>query len=183
MMCPGCEQDNPAESAFCGYCGRRIPRLTAAPAAWGRRQRQRRRVKKAGDHGALVSIREAASDSKWQRYFQKLDDARYVKVIQQRIFRSPAEFLDDHDIDASSLVNRSETLIDNGVMVTGSGTLNAQAVAAGPSAMAMGHAQHAAAPADLDELRAALAALAGAARSAVIANAVVAVQPAVAVLL
>jgi hypothetical protein len=104
----------------------------------GRRERKRRRVEKAGDYGALVSIREAAADSKWQRYFQVLDDARYVKVIQQRIFRSLAEFLEDHDIDASSLVNRSETLVNNGVMVTSGGTMNAQAVAAGSNAQASG---------------------------------------------
>jgi hypothetical protein len=33
-------------------------------------------------------------------------------------------------------VARSETLVNNGVMVTGQGTINAQAVAAGPQAHA-----------------------------------------------
>jgi hypothetical protein len=102
----------------------------------GRRERKRRRVEEMGDYGALISIREVAADSKWQRYFQVLDDARYVKVIEQRIFRSLLEFLEDHDIDTSSLVARSETLVNNGVMVTGRGTVNAQAVAAGPHAQA-----------------------------------------------
>lgn len=102
----------------------------------GRRERKRRQVKEAGDYGALLSIREAAADDKWQRYFQVLDDARYEKVIQQRIFRSLVEFLEEHDIDTSSLVARSETLINNGVMVTAGGTVNAQAVAAGANAQA-----------------------------------------------
>lgn len=101
-----------------------------------RREDKRRQVKEAGDYGALLSIREAAADSGWQRYFQQLDDARYEKVIQQRIFRSMVEFLEEHDIDTSSLVARSETLINNGVMVTGRGTLTAQSLAAGANAQA-----------------------------------------------
>jgi hypothetical protein len=104
----------------------------------GRRERKRRRVEEAGDYGALLSVREAAAASTWQRYFQVLDDARYVKVIEQRIFRSLVEFLDEHDIDTSSLVARSEMLVNNGVMVTGGGTVNAQAVAAGANAQASG---------------------------------------------
>jgi hypothetical protein len=84
----------------------------------GRRERKRRRVEQAGDYGALLSIREAAADTKWHRYFQVFDDARYVKVIQQRIFRS--------------------LVINNGVMVTGSGTVNAEAIAAGANARAAG---------------------------------------------
>jgi hypothetical protein len=106
----------------------------------GRREHKRRRVEEAGDYGALLSVREEAADSKWQRYFQVLDDARYVKVIQQRIFRSLVEFLSEHDIDTSGLESRSETLVNNGVMVTAGGTVNAQAVAAGS------HAQASAAP-------------------------------------
>jgi len=102
----------------------------------GRREHKRRRVDEAGDYGALLSVREEAADSKWQRYFQVLDDARYVKVIQQRIFRSMVEFLEEHDIDTLALESRSETLVNNGVMVTGGGTINAQAVAAGTNAQA-----------------------------------------------
>ena len=113
-----------------------VPGIVRELAADARRERKRRRVEQAGDNGALLSIREAAADNKWQRYFQVLDDARYVKVIQQRIFRSLVEFLEDHDIDASALVDRSETLVNNGVMVTAGGTVNAQAVAAGTGAQA-----------------------------------------------
>lgn len=103
-----------------------------------RRERKRRRVEDAGDYGALLSVREGAADTRWHRYFQVLDDARYAKVIEQRIFRSLVEFLDEHEIDSSILEARSETLVNNGVMVTGGGTLNAQAVAAGTNAQAGG---------------------------------------------
>jgi hypothetical protein len=118
---------------------------------------------------------------------------------------------------------------NDGIWIEGSATVNVGAMAAGAGATAIGHAQYAAAPADLDELRAALADLvaqlrsgpagvsdpgsladvagsaqreagkvkpdkrilggllqalmAGAANSTAIANAVVAIQHAVAVLL
>jgi hypothetical protein len=112
-----------------------VPGIFHELAADSRRERKRRQVHQAGNYGALFSVREAAADSNWDRYFQVLDDARYVKVIEQRIFRSLVEFLEDHDIDASQLKARAETLVNNGVMVTG-GTVNAQAVAAGANAQA-----------------------------------------------
>jgi hypothetical protein len=114
-----------------------VPGIFHELGADGRRERKRRRVEETGDYGALVSVREEAADNKWQRYFQVLDDARYVKVIQQRIFRSLVAFLEEHDIDTSSLVARSETLVNNGVMVTAGGTVNAGAVAAGANAQAV----------------------------------------------
>jgi len=82
----------------------------------GRRDKKRRRVEETRDYGALVSVRELAADTKWQRYFQIFDDERFVKVIEQRIFRTLVEFLKEHNIDTSSLESRAETLINNGVM-------------------------------------------------------------------
>jgi hypothetical protein len=107
-----------------------------------RREKKRRRSEKAGDYGALFSIREAATAWHWQRYFQVFDDARYVKVIEQRIFRSLLEFLEDHGIDTSSLESRTEMLINNGVMVTGKATVQADQIAAGAGAQAAGRISH-----------------------------------------
>lgn len=112
-----------------------VPGLIHQMGADSRRERKRRQVQLAGNYGALFSAREVAADSKWDRYFQILDDARYVKVVEQRIFRSLVEFLEDHDIDVSQLEARTEMLVNNGVMVTG-GTVNAEAVAAGTNAQA-----------------------------------------------
>lgn len=112
-----------------------IPALFHEIGADNRRATKARRVKLAGNYGALFSVREVAADRSWDRYFQVLDDARYVKVVEQRIFRSLVEFLTDHDIDASQLEARTEMLVNNGVMVTG-GTVNAEAVAAGANAQA-----------------------------------------------
>lgn len=82
----------------------------------GRREKKRRRVEETKDYGALVSVRELAADTKWQRYFQIFDDERFIKVIEQRIFRSLVEFLKEHNVDTSSLESRAEMLINNGVI-------------------------------------------------------------------
>lgn len=55
---------------------------------------------------------------------------------------------------------------NDGIWIEGSATVIAGAMAAGPGATAVGAAQHAQAPADLDELRAALASLVAELRSA-----------------
>ncbi len=122
-----------------------IPRLFGSVPGVGhelfseaRRDRKRRRTTDAADYGPRFSLREAAADTRWHRYFQKFDDARYRKVIEQRIFRALLEFLEDHDIDTSALANRTETVVNNGVMVTDSATFNAQQVAAGAGAHATG---------------------------------------------
>lgn len=122
-----------------------LPRLLGSVAgiihelgADNRREKKRRHVEETGDYGALLSVREEAADSRWQRYFQVFDDARYVKVIEQRIFRSLLEFLEAHDIDTSSLSARTETVINNGVMVTDKATVHAEQIAAGAGAQAAG---------------------------------------------
>jgi hypothetical protein len=84
--------------------------------AKGRRARKRRRVEETRDYGALTSVRELAADTRWQRYFQIFDDERFVKVIEQRMFRSLVDFLKEKNVDTTSLESRAEMLINNGVM-------------------------------------------------------------------
>lgn len=93
-----------------------VPGIVGELRANGRREKKRRRVEETRDYGALVSVRELAADTKWQRYFQIFDDERFVKVVEQRIFRSLVEFLKEHNVDTSSLESRAEMLINNGVM-------------------------------------------------------------------
>jgi hypothetical protein len=104
-----------------------VPGILHVLAAEARRERKSR----VGDYGPLLSLREAAADSNWQRYFQQLDDARHVKIVEQRVFRCLLEFLDARDIDTSGVANRTEALTDNGVVVTGQATLQADQPAAG----------------------------------------------------
>lgn len=115
-----------------------VPSIIHELGSDGRRERKRRHTEETGDYGALFSVREAAADRRWQRYFQVFDDARYVKVIEQRIFRSLLEFLENHGIDTSSLESRTETVINNGVMVTDKATVHAEQIAAGAGAQAAG---------------------------------------------
>jgi len=114
-----------------------ISRLAHELGTEGRRERKRRQVERAGDYGALFSVREMAASRNWDRYFQVLDDARFRKVIEQRIFRSLVEFLEEHDIDASELKSKTDVVVNSGVMVTG-GTVSVGAIAAGSNAQAGG---------------------------------------------
>jgi hypothetical protein len=93
-----------------------VPRILHEMGADGRRDKKQRRVMRTRDYGALVSVRELAADTKWQRYFQIFDDERFVKVIEQRLLRSLIDFLKEHDVDTSSLETRADMLINNGVM-------------------------------------------------------------------
>lgn len=88
------------------------------------------------DYGADISVRELVSDKEFQRYFQRLDKEMYVKVLEKRVLDAVVEFLRDHCIDTSELVERTATILNNGVIVTGTGQLNAENVAVGAKASA-----------------------------------------------
>jgi hypothetical protein len=103
----------------------------------GRRDKKTRRVFETGDYGALISVREAAADTKWQRYFQKVDDAHYARVVELRILRSLTEYLKSHNIDTSSLEQQSENVINAGVLISNSTVVGSQ-VAGGAGAQATG---------------------------------------------
>jgi hypothetical protein len=115
-----------------------IPSLLHALGADGRREKKRRRVYQTSDYGALLSVREAAADTRWQRYFQIVDDTRYARVVELRILRSLTEFLKAHDVDTSSLEAQTETVINNGVSISGNATVVAGQIAGGPEAQAAG---------------------------------------------
>lgn len=90
-------------------------------------RRQRREMQQFGsfDHGALISIREAASEMRagaqpgYHRYFQVLDKEMYTKVVEKKIFDTVGEFLKDRNIDPAELRRRVEGIINNGVMIGG----------------------------------------------------------------
>lgn len=80
------------------------------------------------NYGAEKSIREMASANDLQNFFQKSDVEMYRKKIEQRLFQSIIQYLDEVNVDTSEFKARQETIINNGVMMTG-GTMNAQNVA------------------------------------------------------
>jgi hypothetical protein len=103
-----------------------------------RRAEQSREIKheRTFNHGAAYSPRQAVADTNFQRYLQQLDFDQYVKIVQDSVFESMVDFLDEHGIDTSRLVERQTTIQNNGVFVSGSATVNATNIAAGKKAEA-----------------------------------------------
>lgn len=83
------------------------------------------------NYGARLSVREAASDKRYRRYFHQLDSEMYAKTAERRILDALVEFLEDHGIDTTEITQRSETILNNGVLVTGQGSVRANSIVAG----------------------------------------------------
>lgn len=106
------------------------------------RRKQRRQRKQIGEmysfnHGAMISIREAASDLRrnkgdlslgYHRYFQYLDEQMYTKTVEKRIIETLAEFLTEHNIDPDELRRRAEQVVNNGVTFVGNATVMNSAI-------------------------------------------------------
>ncbi|MDA3642423.1 hypothetical protein LZ318_20985 [Saccharopolyspora indica] len=100
--------------------------------------RERREItqERTFNYGAAMSLREAAADNRYHRYFQQLDKEMYAKLAERRVMDTLEQFLADHNVDTSDLSERQTTILNNGVYVTGQGKLNAMSVAAGAGAIA-----------------------------------------------
>jgi hypothetical protein len=82
-----------------------------------KRRRQLREIKhRSFNYGAPLSLRQAASDQLYYRYFQKIDVEMYNKVVIRRLLDSLIEFLDQHDIDTSDLRDQS-TIVAGGFSI------------------------------------------------------------------
>jgi hypothetical protein len=68
------------------------------------------------NYGADFSVREAATDHLYYRYFQSSDQKLYTEVAERTIVRALVNFLEARHYEVSELVNR-QMLINNGVMV------------------------------------------------------------------
>lgn len=64
------------------------------------------------NYGASMSLRQAASDRRYHRYFQKVDVEMYNKMVASRVLNSLIEFLDQHNIDTSKLSDQSPAYMD-----------------------------------------------------------------------
>ncbi len=115
-----------------------IAHLMGPATAELQRVRQQREILTAlrFDYGAPASPRETVSDHRYQRYFQKLDQAWYTKVIDKRLFQSLTEFLESKGIDTAELTQRQTTILNNGVYVAGGASVTAGSIAAGTGARA-----------------------------------------------
>jgi hypothetical protein len=87
------------------------------------------------NYGAEKSLREHAADQRYRVYFQRLDEEMHLKIVEQRLLDALIDFLDEHQIDTSSLKERETTILNNGVMSSG-GSLRADTLAVGDKAQA-----------------------------------------------
>ena len=71
------------------------------------------------DYGATASIRALAASPNYRRYFQKLDKEMGLKLVERSILDSIVGFLDEKNIDTSDLKERTSTILNNGVIVSG----------------------------------------------------------------
>lgn len=101
-----------------------------------RRTERQIRENPAFDYGAGSSLREVASSTKYRRHFQLLDKEMYVKIIEGQLLDTIISFLDARNIDTSDLKDRQETILNNGVIVSG-GSFQAQNLAIGEQARAI----------------------------------------------
>ncbi|MEV0387511.1 hypothetical protein [Nonomuraea sp. NPDC050643] len=88
------------------------------------------------NYGAAYSLREHAADTRYHRYFQRLDKEMYVKAAEQRVMNTLTDFLVEHHVDVSDLREHRTTILNNGIFVTGRGQVHSQSVAAGAGAVA-----------------------------------------------
>ena len=104
-------------------------------ARWQQRRHMERLIDRNAvfDYGARISIRESETSSEYRRYFQRLDKEMNFKLIEQQILDSITEFLDSKNIDTSDLQNRQQTILNQGVILTG-GSIEAKNLSVGQGA-------------------------------------------------
>ncbi|AUG76580.1 Putative membrane protein [Kitasatospora sp. MMS16-BH015] len=103
----------------------------ALRAALDRRAAERRRLKRlvrdhaalgadpAFDHGARLSVREAALGPVYQNFFQELDAYRTVATLAQHAMAAIRVFLDEHGVDTTALRGQQLTILNHGVLQQG----------------------------------------------------------------
>jgi hypothetical protein len=87
------------------------------------------------DYGARISVRQQASDDKYQRYFQKQDAAMVIKVAERRVLDALVEFAEERGIETGDLVQRQEVIVNNGIIASGGASVAGASVASGDGAM------------------------------------------------
>ena len=85
------------------------------------------------DCATLTTVRQRGASTAYWRHFQRLDQERYVKLLERAVLDTLTAVLDEHGIDTSELVERQTTILNQGVMMTG-GSLHAQSLAVGRGA-------------------------------------------------
>jgi hypothetical protein len=90
------------------------------------------------DYGAPVTALDRVRSTRYRRYFQRLDKEMYDKFLERSVFDSLVTVLDRHGIDTAELVERSTTIINNGVMSKKANFVGNENVAIGPRSKILG---------------------------------------------
>lgn len=85
------------------------------------------------NYGSINSLRERVSQEEYQRFFQKLDQEMYLKIIERKIVDGLSNFLDSKNINTSDFKQARETILNHGIMVSG-GSIQAENLAVGKGA-------------------------------------------------
>jgi hypothetical protein len=98
-----------------------------------RREERAIREHRGFDYGAAITPRERAAQS-YHYYFQILDRDMFSKVLNKRLVDTIIGFLDSRGVDTTDLRDRTNTILNNGIFVTGGGSFSGGNVAAGDHA-------------------------------------------------
>jgi hypothetical protein len=100
------------------------------------------------DIGAQSSIRERAMieppsefrNESESGYFQSQDIVQHSKIIERRLIAALDDYLKEFGVDTSEFVQRTTAILNNGILNTGSGTINAENTAVGENSMVFAEA-------------------------------------------
>jgi hypothetical protein len=81
-------------------------------------------------YGSAISLRELAADNGWHNYFQEADIVRYIRLVEQAIFRSVGDFLAERGYSISDVLDVARTKISNNITISG-GTFTGTAIGIG----------------------------------------------------
>ena len=74
--------------------------------------------------GSQVSAREMASDAADKSYFQFRDIVQHSKIVERRLVATVDEFLKDRGVDTTEFLQRATTILNQGIINAGAGTVN-----------------------------------------------------------
>ncbi|NGM16017.1 hypothetical protein O3597_09915 [Verrucosispora sp. WMMA2044] len=87
------------------------------------------------DYGARAGVRELATGITYHNYFQVLDAAKHLKVVERHVLAAIVDFLEDRGVDTAEFRTRQTMILNQGVIQTGGlSVVGNQAVGAGARA-------------------------------------------------
>jgi hypothetical protein len=72
-----------------------------------------------GDIGARISVRELGAARAPHTYIQRLDAAKYTKLVERLITDTVLDFLEDKGVDTTAYRASASSVINNGLMISG----------------------------------------------------------------